>query len=226
MPIKLNSASGGSVTLDVPATGSTFNLTVPANNATLFTDTGGTITGNVSVTGSVATDQWKTSGGILNYGVVQAMHFPALTTRNYNITTVRTTWTTVRTTIISPRSANNTLVFSAKWNVYFNSETSALSFRILRSDGTVLQSSDDYMTYAGDSSAKGENSHDPYKDGATFGVMLTGGSLRFDRPNTTSPVTYYWQFTKEDNTRADIELGHNSNYNCWGMVHEYQGLPA
>jgi hypothetical protein len=37
MPIKLNSASGGSVTLDVPLTGSTYTHTLPAETGTLIT---------------------------------------------------------------------------------------------------------------------------------------------------------------------------------------------
>ena len=37
MPLKLNSSGGGSVTLDVPSTASTFTATVPANNGTLVT---------------------------------------------------------------------------------------------------------------------------------------------------------------------------------------------
>lgn len=37
MPLKLNSASGGSVTLDVPATASNFTLTVPAATGTVLT---------------------------------------------------------------------------------------------------------------------------------------------------------------------------------------------
>lgn len=53
MPIKLNSTGGGSVTIDVPNTGSNFTLTAPANTSTLFTTSGGTITGDVTVTGTV-----------------------------------------------------------------------------------------------------------------------------------------------------------------------------
>ena len=37
MPVKLNSSGGGSVTLDVPSTASTFTATVPANTGTLVT---------------------------------------------------------------------------------------------------------------------------------------------------------------------------------------------
>lgn len=37
MPLKLNSAGGGSVTLDVPSTASDFTATVPANTGTLVT---------------------------------------------------------------------------------------------------------------------------------------------------------------------------------------------
>lgn len=37
MPLKLNSSGGGSVTLDVPSTASTFTATVPANTGTVVT---------------------------------------------------------------------------------------------------------------------------------------------------------------------------------------------
>lgn len=37
MPLKLNSSGGGSVTFDVPSTGSTFTLTAPAKTATILT---------------------------------------------------------------------------------------------------------------------------------------------------------------------------------------------
>lgn len=37
MPVKINSSGGGSVTLDVPSTASTFTATVPANNGTIVT---------------------------------------------------------------------------------------------------------------------------------------------------------------------------------------------
>lgn len=50
MPIKIKSTGGGSVSIDVPNTGSDFTLTAPANNSTLFTTSGGTITGNVAFT--------------------------------------------------------------------------------------------------------------------------------------------------------------------------------
>lgn len=52
MPIKLKSSGGGSVTLDVPNTGTDYTLTMPANNATIFTTAGGTISGNVAFTGN------------------------------------------------------------------------------------------------------------------------------------------------------------------------------
>lgn len=37
MPLKLNSTGGGSVTLDVPSTASTYTLTAPAKNGTIIT---------------------------------------------------------------------------------------------------------------------------------------------------------------------------------------------
>lgn len=50
MPIKIKSSGGGSVSLDVPNVGTDFTLTMPANNATIITSAGGTITGNVAFT--------------------------------------------------------------------------------------------------------------------------------------------------------------------------------
>jgi hypothetical protein len=41
MPVKINSSGGGSVTLDVPVTASTFTATIPAVTGTLVTDAGG-----------------------------------------------------------------------------------------------------------------------------------------------------------------------------------------
>jgi hypothetical protein len=177
---------------------------------------------------TIRANSWQTTAGSTNFGIVQAQIFPALTTRDIAITTARPTWTTARTSVITPRSVNNTLVFTAKWLVYVIgvTNTMALSFRILRSDGFVLQSNDDFVSPVGDSTAKGENSHDPYVTTAGNGFMLSGGALRFDRPNTTNPVTYLWQFTKEDAARNNTTLGHNANYNCWGMIQEYQGLPT
>ena len=64
MPIKIKSTGGGSVSIDVPNTGSDFTLTAPANNATLFTTAGGTISGNVTLTSNVAfTSNNVTIGG-------------------------------------------------------------------------------------------------------------------------------------------------------------------
>ena len=63
MPIKIKSTGGGSVSIDVPNTGSDFTLTAPANNATLFTTSGGTISGDVTLTSNVAISNNVTIGG-------------------------------------------------------------------------------------------------------------------------------------------------------------------
>ncbi len=55
MPVKIKSSGGGSVSFDVPNTGTDYTLTMPANNATLFTTAGGTITGNVAFTSNNVT---------------------------------------------------------------------------------------------------------------------------------------------------------------------------
>lgn len=58
MPLKLNSTGGGSVTLDVPSTGSALTVTVPALTGTIITtgDTG-TITETMLAANSVGTNE-------------------------------------------------------------------------------------------------------------------------------------------------------------------------
>lgn len=53
MPIKLKSTGGGSVTLDVPSTGSDFTLIIPANNATLVS-ANGSVLANVTFAGDAS----------------------------------------------------------------------------------------------------------------------------------------------------------------------------
>jgi hypothetical protein len=56
MPIKLNSSGGGSVTLDVPSTGSTFTLTAPARTGNIITSgDSGTISSGMIASGAVTT---------------------------------------------------------------------------------------------------------------------------------------------------------------------------
>ena len=51
MPVRLNSSGGGSVTLDVPAFGTTTTLNLPTVNGTLIASDN---SGNVSVSGSIS----------------------------------------------------------------------------------------------------------------------------------------------------------------------------
>ena len=51
MPVKLNSTGGGSVTLDVPSTASTFTVTIPAITGTIISsDSGGNVGINATPT--------------------------------------------------------------------------------------------------------------------------------------------------------------------------------
>jgi hypothetical protein len=54
MPVRLNSSGGGSVTLDVPATGSTFTATIPANTGTVVTTGSTGVVTQTMMAGSVA----------------------------------------------------------------------------------------------------------------------------------------------------------------------------
>jgi hypothetical protein len=79
MPVRLNSSGGGSVTLDVPSTASTFTATIPAN------------TGTVVTTGSTA----AVTQGMLAAGV--AGNGPAFSAyRSTNQTANTATWTKVQ----------------------------------------------------------------------------------------------------------------------------------
>ena len=65
MPLKLNSAGGGSVTIDTPSTASNFNLTVPAATATVLT----TASSASSIPGAFGVDQtWQNVGGSRSAG--------------------------------------------------------------------------------------------------------------------------------------------------------------
>jgi hypothetical protein len=77
MPLKLNSTSGGSVTLQEPTTASNRTLTLPDVTATVITDSSGVLnigsgqvykdaSGNVGVNNS-SPSQYATSGKILNF---------------------------------------------------------------------------------------------------------------------------------------------------------------
>lgn len=65
MPIKLKSTGGGSVTLDVPSTGSDFTIIVPANNATLVS-ANGSVLANVTFSNTLTFDGSSISMGNAN----------------------------------------------------------------------------------------------------------------------------------------------------------------
>ena len=54
MPVRLNSSGGGSVTLDVPSTASTFTATIPANTGTVVTTGSTGVVTQAMLAGSVA----------------------------------------------------------------------------------------------------------------------------------------------------------------------------
>jgi hypothetical protein len=69
MPVKLNSSGGGSVTLDVPSTASTFTATIPANTGTVVT-TGSTAAVTPAMLTqplTLATVQNSTSGTFVDF---------------------------------------------------------------------------------------------------------------------------------------------------------------
>jgi len=64
MPIKLNSAGGGSVTLDVPSTGSTYTLKLPLTTANVVPDLNPVFSGNVGI-GNTTPNQPLVVNGVI-----------------------------------------------------------------------------------------------------------------------------------------------------------------
>ena len=130
MPIKLNSASGGSVTLDVPATASTYTHTFPAETGTVLT-TASTLNVNASSisTGTLPKARLPT-GSILQ--IVQTIKTDTYTTGSAE------SWsdiTGMSASITPTSSTSKILVHMCLGRV---SGTNSVVFRILRNGSLYL----------------------------------------------------------------------------------------
>lgn len=69
MPLKLNSTGGGSVTLDVPSTASTFTATVPAQTGTIITSAGSAVVTPTMLSQplTLMASQASTSGTVIDF---------------------------------------------------------------------------------------------------------------------------------------------------------------
>jgi len=141
MPVSLKSTGGGSVTLDVPATGSTFTLTLPAATGTVATTTGtltnptiNGFTGDTSVINVGSGQFYKDTSGNVGVGTSSpgAKLEIATTNQSMKITgSGAANWTTVANT---SRSFNYG-VDATGFNIYDNT---AASYRmIINSSGNM-----------------------------------------------------------------------------------------
>ena len=88
MPIKLNSTGGGSVTLDVPATASTYTHTLPARTGTIITSAdANTVTNSMIASSSIGVNQMGYSGAIIGY-----QHYQNSTRTTLSASTSYTLW--------------------------------------------------------------------------------------------------------------------------------------
>ncbi len=88
MPIKLNSALGGSVSIDVPATASTYTLTAPAKTGTIITSAdSNTVNTTILSDNSITVSKMGYSGAIIGY-----QHYQNSTRTTLSATTSYTLW--------------------------------------------------------------------------------------------------------------------------------------
>jgi hypothetical protein len=141
------------------------------------------------------------AGAVLQAGSVPFGFVP----RDLQITGDQSSWTTAYTLSLTPSKTNTRFIFLAQWQAYFQlSVNYAISYRVVANGSTVLNTG---------GTPSGANSHDPYTAGSATGLMMRGAGLRSHDPGTTSAQSYAFQFTKEDASRGNLGMSHNSDSN-------------
>ncbi len=169
MPIKINSASGGSVTLDVPATASTYTHTLPAETGTIIT----------TATGS------GINASALSVGTLPKTRFPigcilqvVNTNSSYNSTLSGSFDQTIASVTITPSSTSSKIFLLADVSCYNTSSGDySFGFKFLRNSTIILQHSERMYSASGT---------------ATF---IPTSMSYLDSPATTSAITYNWNMT-------------------------------
>lgn len=162
MPVKLNSSGGGSVTIDVPSTASSYTLTAPAATATLIT------TGS---SGQVIPKAALPTGSIL-----QVVNFVSSTYVGINSGSFTATGYTAT---ITPTSSTSKILFlfgCTEFRVPGNVGANIYLYR----NGSVLTAIGREFGYSGGGGGTQSN--------ATFG--LAPSACYLDSPATTSATTY------------------------------------
>ena len=186
MPIKLNSTGGGSVTLDIPATGSTFTHTFPAETGTVITTgTSSGISASALTTGRAPTSAMP-AGSIIQ--VQQATYNTRQVYGNYDGWQVISGWSLS----ITPSSSSSKILLSCHFAHSTNGDTST-AFRWVR-NGSYLSYGTGYDTNR-DAHFKGACTNSAY-----WQFMVSHELL--DSPATTSALTYQLYFRPYDGGRT------------------------
>ena len=193
MPIKLNSASGGSVTLDVPATASTYTHTFPAETGTVLT-TASTLNINASSisTGTLPRSRLP-SGSIIQ--VVNTMKTDTFSSGTSE------TWIdlTGMSATITPFSSSSLIFVQIYVGRHYGTNT--VVWRVLRNGGLYNAGA----ANGSRSQVHGAESNQG-RDANHTGEFVIG---YIDNPATTSAVTYQLQFRQEG---TNFTFNRNGNY--------------
>jgi hypothetical protein len=166
MPIKLNSTGGGSVSIDVPSTASTYTLTAPAE------------TGNIITTGT--TSRVMPKAAMPSGSVIQVVQ--AVITNTFSTTSQAWVDITGLSVNITPTSSTSKILVLVDLALGPTSGSGA-SARLLRNGSAI---------YVGDAAGSRLQALGEADGGAQYSTNKVGG-IYLDSPATTSAVTYKLQ---------------------------------
>lgn len=214
MPIKLNSTGGGSVTLDVPSTGSTYTHTLPAETGTLITTASPS-----GINASALSVGTLPRSRIFSGSVLQTQYVTSPTRTTMNSTSFSEPSTNYRVSI-TPTSTSSYIIL--KYYIMWNPGASYASntifnfraFRILSGvttyslTSTSGSSNGSRNIYSGQATRpQGYDLNDPIN---TFFTVI-------DAPGTTSQCTYGFQAKRETGGNGTMYFGYSSSDNSdWG----------
>lgn len=165
MPVKLNSSGGGSVTIDVPSTASSYTLTAPAATATLIT------TGS---SGRVIPKDALPTGSVLQVVSTFDTTTTTGTTNNYD----------VLSTTITPTSSTSKILLLAQVSWFSNIDHGGLYF--MRNGSPLARNSG--ATYINSTvSASFDNNNYGTNGNGSYGA---NPMMYLDSPATASAITY------------------------------------
>jgi hypothetical protein len=174
MPLKINGATSGSVTLAAPATGSDVTLTLPGSAGTVAVLGGNTYTGTHNFNAATVVDP---PGRIIQVVTGTSTTTTAVTSTTMTDSTLTAT--------ITPSSATNKILVIVNQSIQLsNSSSMGGAIRVMRGS-TVISSDDTYQTI--------------YNSGfaGAFTIAARAGFSILDSPSTTSATTYKTQIRRE-----------------------------